>query len=111
MAVNYYKSICGSRTFPFTIDDFKELYPLLVFYVSKHIVNIHVLVQRWSSVGNVAVGFQEKTYDGPMLDINNGNITDGFQHYADGKPSVHIIGCNDSTNNLLSSYLISPDMA
>ena len=28
------------------------------------------LVQRWSLVGNVAVGFQEKTYEGPMLDIS-----------------------------------------
>ena len=35
MAVNYYQSIYGSQKFPFTIDDFKELYPLLVFDVSK----------------------------------------------------------------------------
>ena len=34
MAVNYYHSIYGSLQFPFT-DDFKELYPLLVFDVSK----------------------------------------------------------------------------
>ena len=35
MAVNYYKNIYGSKPFPFTIDDFKEIYPLLVFDVSK----------------------------------------------------------------------------
>ena len=52
--------------------------------------NIHVLVQRWSLVGTIAVG---------------------CRHYDDGKPSVHSIGCNDSTNNLLNIYLISPDMA
>ena len=35
MAVNYYKSFYGSQTYPFTIDDYKELYPLSVFDVSK----------------------------------------------------------------------------
>ena len=35
MAANYYQSIYGSQQFPYTIDDFKELYPLLVFDVSK----------------------------------------------------------------------------
>ena len=34
----------------------------------------HTMAQRWTSVGNSAVG---------------------FQHYADGKPSVHSIGCDD----------------
>ena len=35
MAVNYYKSIYGSQTIPFTIHDFKEIYHLLVFDVSE----------------------------------------------------------------------------
>ena len=36
IAVIYYQSIYyGSQQFPFTIDDFKELYPLLDFDVSK----------------------------------------------------------------------------
>ena len=35
MAINYYQSIYGSLQFPFTIDDFKELYPLFIFDVSK----------------------------------------------------------------------------
>ena len=69
-----------------------------------------MLVQRWSSVGNVEVGFQEKTYDGQTLDISD-NIAGGCQHYVDGKPSVHSIGCNNWTNNLLIIYLISPDIA
>ena len=51
---------------------------------------MHALAQRWSSDGNIAVG---------------------FQHYEDGKPSVHGIGCNDSTNNLLNIYLTCPDIA
>ena len=34
-AVNYNISIYGSQTFPFIIHDFKEIYPLLVFDVSK----------------------------------------------------------------------------
>ena len=35
MAVNYYIRVYGSQTFPLTVVDFKEIYPLLVFYVSK----------------------------------------------------------------------------
>ena len=63
--------------------------------------NINVLVQPWSSVGNVAVSFQEKHTMAQRL-TSVSNIAVGFQHYADGKPSVHCIGCNDSTNNLVN---------
>ena len=37
MAVEYYKRIYGSKTFPFTTDDFRKIYPLLAFDVSKQI--------------------------------------------------------------------------
>ena len=39
MAVNYYQSIYGSYQFPFTIDDFKELYPLVVFDIISNVKN------------------------------------------------------------------------
>ena len=82
--------------------------------------NIRVFVQRRQNDVGLAsfcslalrlsnVGASRKKHTKAQRSASVGDIAVGFQHYADGKPSVHSIGCNDSTNNLLNIYLISPD--